>query len=214
MFKLNKYESNKMIKYILGNGGFAQELFEQVFVRDESFGGFIIIRNGIVYIINGNGVNKFTYPEDAAFILGTGNKKWRKEFIEHFTSKYENNSKHFPNIIANESHISSLASMGIGNVFCSFSMLNANASIGDFNCLNIYSSINHDCKVGNNNVLSPYASLMGYCKMGNENFLGVSTHITPKCTLGNENTLSAGEILFDDMNSREFFQSGIITKKP
>lgn len=203
-----------MTKYMLGNGGFAQELFEQLFVHDDSFGGFIIIRNDISYVIGDTGVSKFNYPPDAAFILGTGNKKWRRVFLDHFSSAYEKNINHFPNVIADSAHISSMSSMGIGNVFCSFSMLNANASIGDFNCLNIYSSINHDCKVGDNNVLSPYSSLMGYCKMGNENFLGVSTHITPKCTLGHENTLSAGEILFDDMSNREFFQSGIITKKP
>lgn len=203
-----------MIKYMLGNGGFAQELFEQLFVSDDNFGGFIIIKEDIAYVISDEGVTKFLYPGNAAFILGTGNKKWRRKFIEHFTTRYEKNVNHFPNVIANKAHVSLIASMGVGNVFCNFSMLNANASIGDFNCLNIYSSVNHDCRIGDNNVLSPYASLMGYCHMGNENFLSVSTHVTPKCTIGDENTLSAGEILFDDMNSREFFQSGIITKKP
>lgn len=203
-----------MNKYILGNGGFSQDLFEQFFITDSNFKGFIVIKDDNTYLINDSGVNEFSYPADACFFIGTGNKTWRQRFINHFTSKYEKSIKHFPNLASDKAYISSIASIGVGNIFCPFSLVNANAEIGNFNCINIYASVNHDCKIGDNNILSPYSSLMGYCKAGDNNFLGVNTHITPSCVLENDNTLSAGEVLFDNMGSRQFFQSGVIYNKP
>lgn len=201
--------------YILGNGGFAQEIFEQFFMKENAqFGGFIILKEQKAYLINTDGINLFSYPKDASFIIGTGNKKWRREFIEHFTQHYEKNIKHFPNAISSHAYISSMSMMGIGNVFCPFSLVNANANIGSFNNFNIYSTISHDCVMGDNNVLSPYSGLMGYAKAGNENFLGTNSIITPKVTIKDENTISAGEIVFDDMGTRQFFQSGVIYNKP
>jgi len=203
--------------YILGNGGFAQEVFTQIILPqqiEDEFGGFIVMNDGKAILIGDEGSDKFHYRENSRFILGTGNKKWRRQFIEHFTSKYTKSVMHFPNVAAETAHISSLAKMGIGNVFCSYSMMNANAQIGSFNNFNAYASIHHDAVFGDNNVLSPYAGCMGFVKMGDENFLGVNTQIVPKTQIGNENTLSAGETLFEDMGNRQFFQSGIVTDKP
>jgi UDP-3-O-[3-hydroxymyristoyl] glucosamine N-acyltransferase len=200
--------------YILGNGGFAQEVFAQIVIPHAyDFGGFIILKNDEAFLIDDDGINKFLYPEEAKFILGTGNKNWRRQFINHFLSKYSKSIKHFPNVEAKTAFIASTSKMGIGNVFCENSLLNATAEIGDFNMLNPYASIFHDSIVGDNNVLSPYAGIMGYCEIGDENFLGVGTHIVPKVEVGNENTLSAGETLFDDMGNRQFFQSGIVVNK-
>jgi acetyltransferase-like isoleucine patch superfamily enzyme len=201
--------------YILGNGGFSQEVFAQIIVPNNyDFGGFIIVKDDKALLIDEEGINPFSYPKNAMFILGTGNKKWRRIFISHFLKYYDHSINHFPNVFAKSVFIASTSKMGIGNIFCEFSLLNATADIGDFNSFNIYSTASHDCSVGDNNVFSPYSSVMGYCEIGNENFLGVNTHITPKVKLGDENTLSAGEVLFDDMSNRQFFQSGIITDKP
>lgn len=203
--------------YILGNGGFAQEVFEQFFMGDRqqfTFGGFIVIKTEKAYLINDNGIEPFTYPKDSAFLLGTGNKIWRRIFINHFTRYYTKNINNFPNAVSSHAYLSKMASLGVGNIFSPFSLINANASIGNFNNFNIYSSISHDCVMGDNNVLSPYAGIMGYAKLGNENFLGTNSIITPKISLVDENTISAGEVVFDDMSTRQFFQSGIIYNKP
>jgi acetyltransferase-like isoleucine patch superfamily enzyme len=202
--------------YILGNGGFAQEVFEQIILGNavkETFGGFIILKNDEAVLIGDEGVTDFVYPGSARFILGTGNKYWRRNFLNHFQWRYEKSLWHFPNVEAPYAHISKTSKMGIGNVFMNFSLINGNAEIGDFNMLYSYSSVHHDTVVGNNNVFSPYAGIMGYCKIGNENFLGTSTHITPKVSIGHENTLSAGETVFDDMENRQFFQHGLVLDK-
>ena len=178
------------------------------------FGGFIILDNDKALLLNEDGVTAFTYPQDAQFILGTGNKKWRKLFIDHFLKYYSSTENHFPNFYSSKAYISKTARAGIGNVFCPFSTLNADATIGNFNCINIYASINHDCIVGDFNIFSPYAGQMGYGTMGNSNFIGTNAIIVPKIILGNDNTISSGECVFDNMKDREFFQSGIIVKKP
>lgn len=202
--------------YILGNGGFAQELFEQNILRGKdkwTFKGFITLKDDTAYVISEEGILEFNYPEKAAFVLGTGNKVWRQKFLDHFLARYERNSDHFPNIVANDAHLSKIALVGIGNVLCPFSLVNGITRIGDFNLINTYSCVHHDNKVGDNNILSPYAGLMGYCELGNNNFFGVHSALTPRVNIGNDNTISAGEVVFDDMKNREFFQSGIITKK-
>ena len=206
-----------MKTYILGNGGFAQEVFAQIVLSDSietDFGGFIILKNDEAILIGEEGASAFTYPMASQFILGTGNKTWRRHFLLHFSNYYPLNITHFPNTTAPQAYVSPLAKLGIGNLFMNFSMINGNAEMGDFNMFNPHSSLYHDSSLKNNNILSPHSGIMGYCKLGSENFLGVGTHITPKCSLGNENTLSAGETLFEDMGTRQFFQSGIIQDKP
>lgn len=205
-----------MKTYILGNSGFAKEIFEQIILKNHktNFEGFIILKDDKPFVITSNGSYEFDYPENASFVLGTGNKKWRTQFINHFKSHYPLSSRFFPTFCAEDAHISKMSILGIGNVFCSFSLTNADAQVGDFNCFNIYSTVSHDCVVGDNNIISPYAGIMGYCKVGNSNFMGTHSTITPKITIGNDNTISAGECLFDDMGDRQFFGSGVIYNKP
>lgn len=203
-----------MKTYIMGNGGFAQEVFAQIVVPNGyEFGGFLLLKDNKAQLIDEEGINPFSYPKEACFILGTGNKRWRRQFLDHFLQYYERSIRHFPNVTARSAFIASTAKLGIGNVFCEFSLINATAEVGDFNNFNCYASVHHDCILGDNNVLSPYSGIMGYCEVGNENFLGVGTHIIPKMIIGNENTLSAGETLFEDMEDRQFFQSGLVMDK-
>jgi len=202
--------------YILGNGGYAQECFEQFVLSGviKDFGGFIVLKNDKAVLMNEEGVVDFTYPDDASFMLGTGHRKWRKEFLNHMFEHYEKDVNHFPNIIANEAHLSQTSTLGIGNVLNCYAMTNANASIGDFNLLNCYSSVHHDVKMGSYNIFTTYATVLGYCTVGDDNWLGNGTTITSKTNIGDDNTLSSGEHLFDDMSTRQFFRHGVITNKP
>ena len=181
-------------KYILGNGGFAQEVFEQIILKEEaeSFGGFIILKNDKAYCISEDGASLFNHDEKSSFIIGTSNKDWRNNFISYFTSYYPLNITHFPNIIAHNAHVSETGIMGIGNVFLSFSLLNANAEIGNFNTFNCYASVYHDCKLGDNNFLHQYASSKS------------------NTTIGDNNVLDPGEVLFEDMQDNELLSMGLV----
>ena len=202
--------------YLLGNGGYAQECFEQFVLGGviEDFGGFLILKNDKAILLNEDGVNDFDYHEKASFILGTGHTKWRKVFLEHMFKHYEQDINHFPNVVANEAHLSQTSRLGIGNVLNSFAMTNANVDLGNFNLLNCYSSIHHGVKMGSHNILSTYSTVLGYCNVGDNNWLGSGTTVTQRTDIGNDNTLSSGEHLFDNLSDRQIFQSGVIIDKP
>jgi acetyltransferase-like isoleucine patch superfamily enzyme len=205
-----------MKQYILGNGGFAQEVYDLIFLQQHSdveFGGYITLNENIPYIISKKGIKQFKYEDESSFVLGTGNKKWRKRFLDHFLYHYPKNKTHFPNIYATNTYMSSFKQEGYGNIYCPFTLVNGQTNIGNFNLFNAHSSIHHDCTIGNNNIICPYTGIMGYCSLGSDNFFGANSIITPKIIIGNNNTISAGECLFDDMNNGEFFQSGIIRSK-
>ena len=177
--------------YILGAGNFAQEVYSEVFLQGNAsdhglFGGYIYISklDNTILIDLENNEKGFDYPKDACFILATGVKKWRQKFIEIFTKKYPISEKHFPNVWSDSVNISPLASYGIGNVFLWNTLVRANAEIGNFN------------------------------PMGDNNVLASSSVVVTKISMGNDNTVSAGEVVFDNMSDRKFFQSGIITDKP
>lgn len=202
--------------YLLGNGGYAQECFEQFVLGEviEDFGGFIVLNEGKAYLLNDEGINIFTYPKESAFVLGTGQSEWRKIFLEHLFKHYEQNVNHFPNIIANEAHLSQTCTLGIGNVLNCFAMTNANASLGNFNLFNCYASAHHGVKIGSHNIFSTYAAVLGYCNIGDNNCLGSGTTVTQRTNIGDDNTLSSGEHLFDNLSDKQIFQSGVILDKP
>ena len=182
-------------KYILGNGGFAQEVFDQIILeqKDNSFGGFIILKNDKAYCISEDGATLFNHDEHSAFILGTSNKEWRKNFINYFTSYYPIDVTHFPNIVAYNAHVAQTSILGVGNLFLSFSLINANAEIGNFNTFNCYSSVHHDSVLGDNNFFHQYASSKSNAQ------------------IGDDNVLDPGEVLFEEMHNDELLSMGIIT---
>ena len=69
--------------YLLGNGGYAQECFEQFVLGGviQDFGGFLILKNNKLVIINEEGVDDFKYLDKSSFVLGTGHRIWRKKFF-------------------------------------------------------------------------------------------------------------------------------------
>ena len=204
-----------MNTYILGNGGFAQELFESFFIphNQYNFSGFIILNGDKAFVISEQGIHPFTNDKDAAFVIGTQNPIWRLKFIKHFTQLYEINKKHFPNI-QSKAHISRTAIIGVGNVFAPFSSINGIAQIGNFNSFSTYSSANNRSKIGNNNIFGSYAGIMNKCCIGDNNVFQPNSIVTEHISVGNDNLVSAGECVFDNINNEELFQSGIILKKP
>lgn len=201
---------------MLGSGGHAHELFDQLFLEKNirTFQGFITLIGDKAFVISETGINPFTYEEDAAFIVATQNPLWRVKFIKHFTDRYENSKKHFPNVYSSKAHLSRTAILGIGNVLSAFSAITGISSIGNFNSFNSYSSVHNNCKIGNHNILHPYTGIMNSCAIGDNNILQPNCVVTEKIIVGDNNLISAGECVFDNLNNEELFQSGIILKKP
>ena len=205
-----------MNTYILGNGNFAQELFESTFITKNkyNFSGFITLNGDKAFVISEQGVQLFDNPKEAAFVIGTQNPYWRNKFISHFKLFYKVNKVHFPNIYNEKAHISKTAIIGVGNVFTPFSCVSGIAQIGDFNSFSNYSSVYNKSKIGNNNIFSPYVGIMNKCCVGDNNIFHPNSVVTENITIGSDNIVSAGECVFDNVNNEELFQSGIILKKP
>ena len=201
--------------YILGNGGFAHEVFDHIFLKNNKykFTGFITLNDDKAFVISETGVNHFKYDSDAAFIVGTQNTIWQHKLIDYFLNLYEPIKKHFPNIYSSRSSVSATSMLGIGNLFMPFSSVNGISNIGNFNSFSSYSSVHNRCKIGNHNIFYPYAGIMNQCSVGNNNILQPNSIITEKVIIGSDNIISAGECVFDNIDNNELFQSGIILKK-
>ena len=207
--------------YILGAGNFAQEVYSEVFLQGDAsqygkFSGYIYLSklNNPILIDEEKNEVGFAFPKEAAFVLATGVKKWRCKFIDLFTAKYPITKEYFPNVLADSANISPLANYGVGNVFLWNTLVRANASIGNFNLLNAAAIVHHDVVMGFNNVLLPQAQILGDSSMEDNNLLASSAVVVPQVKMGNENTISAGEVLFDNLENRKFFQSGFVVNKP
>ena len=68
--------------------------------------------------------------------------------------------------------------------------------------------------MGFNNVLLPQAQILGDSSMEDNNLLASSAVVVPQVKIGSENTISAGEVVFDNLENRKFFQSGYIVDNP
>ena len=201
--------------YIIGNGGFAHEVFDHIFLKNNkyNFCGFIALNGDKAFVISEDGVDTFRYDPSAAFVIGTHNTIWRTRLIDYFLKMYLPTKNHFPNIIAEQSSVSITSKIGVGNLFLPFSSVHGVSTIGDFNSFSSYASVYNRCKIGNHNIAHPYAGVMNQCRIGNNNVLEPNSIITEKVTIGNDNVISAGECVFDNINDNELFQSGIILKK-
>lgn len=201
--------------YILGNGEYANELFDQIILKNNkyNFQGFIIMKDGKAFVISEIGITPFSYHEDASFILGTQDMLLRDIFIEHFSKHYSVDKYHFPNIYSVNAQVSSTSIIGVGNIFLAFSCVTGIANIGNFNSFNTHSSL-HSSGISNYNILYPYAGIMGKCTIGSYNLFHPNCIVNEKVNIGDDNIISSGECVFDDINNKELFQSGIILKKP
>lgn len=204
-----------MKTYILGNSGFAKEVFEQFFLRKyfSNFGGFIILNNDKPFVIDNDGSKEFTYPSNISFVVGAYNLKTRKTLIEHFKQYYPLSETYFPNFIAENAYISKTSEIGYGNIFCNFTCINGDSRINNLNCFNIYSSTQYGSVIGSYNVFDAYTSIGRKTIIGNNNSIETHATIMQDVCIGDNNNISAGECLFDNMTENELFQSGIITKK-
>ena len=197
--------------YVLGNGPFTSEILEYLDTSHGSYGGCLHIENNILM----NKHRPFDFPAGVKFILGTGNMKYRKLFLDIVLDKYKATTNIFPNIICKNVYISKTADIkGCGNIFAPGTTIIGNAKVGSFNLFNIHSSASHDNIIHNNNVFSPYTGIMGNCSIGNNNFFATRATIAPNITIGDNNTISIAENIVTSIKNRQFIKDGLIKDKP
>ena len=176
------------MRYILGDGGLARELFsywaqEKVNIfEDDRIHGFIGLKDGEMCGLP-------VWSEESipwgSVILGLGDVGLRRKLIEKYSNKYK-----FADLLYGfRSH---LAITGRGLVMCPQSMITANATIGDFCLLNNQSCVTHDCVLGTNCVLSPGVLLGGGVMVGDNVFFGLGAIVLPNILICSDTIIGAG----------------------
>ena len=196
--------------YILGNDASATSLcmaVNKIFDID----GFVVISNDSCKIITEKSTKPLEHKSSNKYILATNNIVRRQQFIDYFTKREENLSDIFPNLFFEHSHIDTITSLGYGNIFHSFSGIFGNASVGNFNYFYPYASAQFNSVINDNNILYSYASIGDGSTVLDSNILQSNAVINPDLRVGSHNIISSGESLFEPMENRELFQSGIIT---
>ena len=77
--------------YILGNGGFAHEVFDHIYLKENTnkFYGFITLIGDKAFVISEQGIVPFEYDKEASFIVGTQNTIWKNKLLQYFLNLYE-----------------------------------------------------------------------------------------------------------------------------
>lgn len=197
--------------YILGNDVAAQSLCTNI---NDIFDikGFITAKNGKLYLIKNNTTTPFEHLVGNIYALATTNRQQRLEFLNYFKAIPGIDFKEtFPNLFFENTYISDIASIGSGNIFYPNSGLYGTASIGSFNYFFPYSSAQLGSVIGNNNFLYSYSCVDFQSCIEDHNTLMTSSYITNKAKIGSKNLIWGGEVVYENLDNSEYFQSGIAT---
>ena len=190
--------------YILGNGGFANEV--------GSYLKFMGLTSYMRLTFNENNFfldNTIFHPViddsyDNTFILGTGDLHTRSKAIELVCKSYPNTrmNRLFRNVIVDSKTIITVNNKGYGNIYCpGTKILSPEIIIGNFNLFNANCTLCHDNILGNNNILCPNIMSLGNVKIGNNNFIGSSVTILPGVSMGDNNSVTAGITLRNSISN-------------
>lgn len=199
--------------YILGNDVAAQSLCTSI---SDIFDieGFVVFKNDRLYLLKDNETKLFEHLVGNTYALATLNRTQRAEFIKYFSSLPGVVLPDlFPNLFFERSYISNIAKLGCGNIFYPNSGLYGTASIGSFNYFFPYSSAQLGSTMGNNNFMHSYSCLDNESSLEDNNSLMTSSIVTPNITVGSQNLLHSGEVLYENMENSQYFQSGIVMSK-
>lgn len=194
--------------YIIGNGGFAKEVFflaSEVLDQEWYFKGFIDYKPEK----DTASIGKQAYPvyDEESFLLQHDRKDAVIFFgigdpikIEKIAKKF--NGFKFPNLIHPSVvyHQPSI-SLGEGNIIAAGCILTVDIQIGSFNIFNLNTTIGHDAVIGNGNVFNPGVNVSGGVRIGNFNLVGTNATILQYLTLGDNNTLGASCLLTKSVES-------------
>jgi len=137
------------------------------------------------------GVKDHIVRQDCHYIMGIGNLKYRRLFIE----KFSNEGADFITFIHCNAYVSESASIGRGVVIAPNANVGPNVKIGDFTFLNSRCSIGHDTVIGKYNFISPNVCFSGFTKIGDDNLFGINSATIPGIKVGSRNKIAAGMVL-------------------
>lgn len=126
---------------------------------------------------------------DFVAVIAIANNKVRKAIAE----KYK---LHYINLIHPKAVISTLASIGTGNIILPNVSVDPEAVIGNHVVVNKNTSLGHNVILGDYSQVSPGCQLAG--EVGELSFLGLGASLLPYVKIGKEVTVGSGAVVVKD----------------
>jgi len=104
--------------------------------------------------------------------------------------------------------------LGEGNFIGPNCILTHNIRLGNCNILNTTISVGHDVKIGSFNTFNSHCDITGNVIIGDKNFLGSRVSILPGANIGNCNKISAGSVVYKNLNDKKIIENGVYHGNP
>jgi sugar O-acyltransferase (sialic acid O-acetyltransferase NeuD family) len=174
-----------MGKAIIGNGGFAREVFWSIFSTENIKPIFFVDDDW--YDKNQENtlpLSKFD-PVKYEVAVCIGNSSIRKKIINNLPRE----TRFFTHINKYAILMGDDIEIGEGSVICAGSILTTNIKIGKHSHINLNTTIGHDCIIGDYFTTAPGAHISGNCRIGNEVYIGTNASIREKINIPNNVTI-------------------------
>ena len=190
--------------FVVGSGGFARELAEQLEVGTygrTSFGGFIG-PDGVSDLARHPG----TVGSDSEllgllgprrFVLGIGSPTMRAVLLSRFKAAPIDS---FLSLIHPRAVVSGSCELGRRSVFVGAGVVISTASqVQDGVLINWNATVGHDVHIGSCGVVAPGANIGGFAQLGPECFIGSGAQVLPKVRIGARAVVGAGAVVTRDV---------------
>ncbi len=131
--------------------------------------------------------------DQAMVTMGIADMKLRRTWFD----RCKNLGLSLPNAIDPSARINRRATLGEGNVLCSFVHLGVDAHLQDNNFVAAHSSIDHHGMVGSHTLFGPGCLLSGRVTVGDGTLFGSGVIVQPNLTIGEECRLASGTVILN-----------------
>lgn len=194
--------------YIIGNGGFAKEVYSLILdIGGYNFRGFIdykpknkksrILEKEFDVVDEDTFIQDETL-KDCCLAIGIGNPSIIRNIQEKFAG-YD-----FPNLIHPESKFNQdLNKLGKGNIITAGVIFTVGVEVGDFNIFNLSCTVGHNAVIKNYNVVNPSVNISGNVTIGDCNLLGVGAVILQDLSIGNNSIVGASSLVTKNVDNNK-----------
>lgn len=173
-----------MKKAIIGNGGFAKEVFSYLSPYEKTFTYFFVEEGYVDKLNNVRCIDEIDYDEYEV-IVAIADPATRKRIVESLPKGTK-----FFSVIHQSCVITSYdVSIGDGCVIAPGTVITTNVKIGNHSQINYLNSIGHDVSIGDYFTSAPCVSISGNCVIGDLVYIGSNASIKQKTSVCDNATI-------------------------
>lgn len=191
--------SNAMKKlYIIGDGGFGNEIFGWRSDFKESFSNIEILDDNSSKLSSIQSIKDQNDPFN--FVIAIGDNKVREKIYENVKSF---NAASDLNFFIGQSYLGTNVKLGLNNLIMHNSSIGQNSTIGDNNHIHGQTVIGHDVAIGKNNSIGSQVFIGGEVKIGNSVTIYPGSSIAPKIKIEDGATIGIGSVVIRNVKANK-----------